>query len=77
MLRQLHKPFRRGRQGLGDRSKEPNPNGELDNKGPKTADGVYAVLLVYPHRLGGELLPVFGMPVLDFLQLGLEVGHTL
>ena len=50
-------------------------DGELYYQRSQAANGVYSIFLVDPHRLGRDLLAVLAVTVLNFLKLGLQIGH--
>ncbi len=77
MPAQPHEALRRGWQRLNDGLKQPYPYGELDEQRPKAADGVDAVRLVQRHSLAREPLAVFGVLLLNPLELRLKIGHLL
>ena len=56
---------------------EADPDGKLDEHRPQAPQGIHALLLVEPHGLLGEALPVLGVAGLKLLELGLERGHHL
>ena len=74
---QPHKAFRIGRDGLDDSLVKPNPDGELYEHRPETAQRIDSMLFIESHRFLRSLLPVVLIALLDVFHQGLQLGHRL
>jgi len=74
---QRGQPLRTCGKQRSDGDVQADPDRELDDHRPQAPDGVDARFFVQAHGLLGEASPVFAVPLLQGLQLWLNLRHFL